>query len=120
MSKILIEDLFAQKTADIGYIPVEYVLKFRDLGWLDQRAVRNSLIRHDYWALLKTRKLTRTQIVEKLAGMYDVNKRKIYEVIKMKPKRIFYCKRCGTEISNMESKRNNGVCDRCFAQSIII
>lgn len=120
MSKAYIDDLYAQKTADIGYIPVEYILKLRERGWLNQRAIRDDLIRYDYYALLKTKKLNKNQIIEKLAGIYDINKRKVYDVIKIKPKHILYCKRCGKEISNKEFKRNEGICDRCFAQSINI
>jgi hypothetical protein len=45
------------------------------MGLLDEKSVRDFLIRHDCDALLKTKKFTDTQVYNKLAGIYDLDVR---------------------------------------------
>ena len=85
MSDAQIYDLYAQKISDITNIPYPYIIELRDNGLLNQKEARDKLIRHDYWKLMKTNKFTHNQILEKLSGIYDVNKRKILYAIKVKP-----------------------------------
>lgn len=118
MSVAQIYDLYAQKIADITHIPYPYIIALRDQGILDQKAARDKLIFHDYWKLAKTKQLTDKQIIEKLSGMYNVNKLKIKYVIKKKPKRMCYCRSCGVEMSWASFVRSNGLCDRCIAHQI--
>ena len=88
MSDAQIYDLYAQKISDITNIPYPYIIVLRDNGLLNQKEARDKLIRYDYWKLMKTNKFTHNQILEKLSGIYDVNKRKILYAIKVKPKRV--------------------------------
>lgn len=120
MNNFCIEGLYAQKIADISGVPVEYIIKLRDRQLLDEQEARNMLIRYDCNALLKTRKYTDREIYDIVAGIYNMSYSQVMRIIKMKSKRIFYCKRCGLEISKSEFKRNNGVCGRCMSQSIIV
>ena len=120
MNDFYIEGLYAQKVADISGVPVEYIIKMRDEQFLDEQEVRNALIRYDCHALLQTRKFTERQIYDRLAGIYNISSVQVQRIIKMKSKRIFYCKQCGHEISKAEFKRNGGMCDRCISQSIIV
>lgn len=120
MSVAQIYDLYAQKVADITHIPYPYIIALRDQGMLDQKAARDRLIYHDYWKLVKTKKLTENQILEKLAGMYDIDKRKIQYVIKNKPKRMCYCRNCGTHLPRTKFFKNDGLCDRCITHQIIL
>lgn len=85
MSDAQIYDLYAQKISDITNIPYPYIIALRDNGLLNQKEARDKLIRHDYWKLMKTNKFTHNQILEKLSGIYDVNKRKILYAIKVNP-----------------------------------
>jgi len=119
MNDFCIEGLYAQKIADISGVPVEYIVKLRDRQLLDEQEVRNMLIRYDCNALLKTKKLSDRQVYDTIAGIYNMSYSQVMRIIKMKSKRIFYCKRCGQEISKSEFKRNNGMCGRCLSQSII-
>lgn len=118
MSVARIYDLYAQKIADITHIPYPYIVALRDQGILDQKAARDKLIFHDYWKLVKTKQFTEKQIIEKLSGVYNVNQRKIQYVIKQKPKRMCYCRNCGTQLSQNIFIRNDGLCDRCIAHQI--
>jgi hypothetical protein len=102
MSVAQIYDLYAQKLSDITNIPYPYIISLRDNGLLDQKEARDKLIRHDYWKLVKTNKFTHNQILEKLSGIYDVNKRKILYAIKVKPKRIYYCRQCGLQAQYLQ------------------
>ena len=55
---------------------------------------------------------------EKLSGIYDVNKRKILYAIKVKPKRVYYCRQCGLQLSKVKYMRNDGICDKCISKQI--
>ena len=101
MSDAQIYDLYAQKISDITNIPYPYIIVLRDNGLLNQKEARDKLIRYDYWKLMKTNKFTHNQILEKLSGIYDVNKRKILYAIKVKPKRVYYCRQCGLQLSKV-------------------
>lgn len=118
MNDFYIENLYAQKIADISGVPVEYVIKLRDRQLLDEQEARNMLIRYDCNALMKTRKYTDREVFDIVAGIYNISYSQVTRIIKMKSKRIFYCKRCGLEISKTEFKRNDGMCARCVSQSI--
>ena len=113
-----IYDLYAQKISDITNIPYPYIIALRDNGLLNQKEARDKLIRHDYWKLMKTNKFTHNQILEKLSGIYDVNKRKILYAIKVKPKRVYYCRQCGLQLSKVKYMRNDGICDKCISKQI--
>lgn len=118
MNDFYVEDLYAQKAADMCGISVVDFLKMRDRNFLNTTAVKHELIRYDAYALLKTKKFTEQQVFERLSGLYGVSVTQIQRVIKMNPKRIYYCKKCGQEISKTIFKRNDGMCKGCFTQSI--
>ena len=120
MNNFCVDGLYAQKAADVCGIPVENILRMRDRHFLDEQELRNYLIRYDCYALLKTKKFTEQQIYERLSGIYNVGVAQIQKIIKLKPKRIFYCKRCGHEVTRKVFKQNNGMCNRCSSQSIIL
>lgn len=120
MNDFYIEDLYLQKVADVTGVPVDYVTMMRDKQMLDEQEVRNILIRHDCHALLQTHKFTERQIYDRLAGIYNIGNTQLQRIIKMKSKRIFYCKQCGHEVTKAEFKRNAGMCDKCKSQSIIV
>jgi len=120
MSAPVIYDEYAQKVSDIIQIPLSYVLQLRDKGLLHEKAVRDLLIKNDYIKLTKTKKLTKNQILEKLAGIYNVDKRKVQAVATTKYKSLYYCSKCGSQVSKQEHIRNDGICDKCFSQLINI
>ena len=109
MSDAQIYDLYAQKISDITNIPYPYIIVLRDNGLLNQKEARDKLIRHDYWKLMKTNKFTHNQIL---------NKRKILYAIKVKPKRVYYCRQCGLQLSKVKYMRNDGICDKCISKQI--
>lgn len=120
MNDFYVEGVYIQKIADISGVPVEYVVKMRDRQLLDEQEVRNMLIRYDCNALIMTHKFTERQIYDRIAGIYNISPSYVQKIIKMKSKRILYCKQCGREITNGEFKRNGDMCDKCKSQSIII
>lgn len=112
------DDLYAQKIADITHIPVSYILQLRDVDILDDYKTRVLLMKHDYFKLYKTGKFSHSQILEKLSGIYGVSPTTINSSIK---KRIYisrYCLRCGQKVTKIKYVTNDGLCDKCFAESI--
>jgi hypothetical protein len=120
MSTAQIYGMFAQKLADITNVPLSCIESLRDCGVLNEKEARDKLIRSDYWALVKTKKFTHNQILEKLSGIYDVDKQKVQKVVKVKPKKIYHCKICGSQMRKSDYIRNDGICDRCISKSIKI
>ena len=72
MSSLQIFDSYAQKVSDESGVSYVDIVKLRDMGLLDEQAVRDLLIRHDFDSLLKTKKLTDMQIYAKLSGDYSL------------------------------------------------
>lgn len=120
MSKNIIYDLYLQKVADTTGIPVEYVTAMRDNGMMNQQRTREILIRHDYHTLTRTKKFSNAQIITKLAVLYDTKEATIRKAIKIPPKHIFYCSKCGKQMSKLTYQLNDGICDRCISKSIKI
>lgn len=118
MKIVEIYDLFAQKIADVTHIPYPYILALRDNGLMNQKEARDKLIRYDYLQLQKTKKFTRNQIVEKLAGIYGVNKQTVLTIVKASSKCVFYCRKCGSAMPKTKYARNDGICDKCISKQI--
>lgn len=114
----IIHDIFLQKLADITGVPAEYVQKLRDKGMLDQQRIRDLLIQRDYWALYRTKKLRSPQIVDKLTNFYHISAGTVYSAMRTNTPRIFFCKRCGIQLSKDAYERGDGLCGRCIANSI--
>lgn len=120
MKTFNVHGLYAQKIADVCEIPVEYVHKLRDKELLDEKKVRDKLIKNDFYALLKSGKLTEKQILDTLAFTYGMKEASILRIVKLKYRRIYYCKRCGKVITSTDYRRNDGMCGYCLSQQIII
>lgn len=118
MSRLEVFDSYAQKISDESSVPYIHVIRLRDMGLLDEKSVRDFLIRHDCDALLKTKKFTDTQVYNKLAGIYDLDVRQIQYIINTKWKKPYYCTCCGKQISRIKFMRNQGLCDKCLSNKI--
>lgn len=116
MKEILNEDLYLQKMADAAYIPLEYVMKMRGRGWLDEKAVASDLIRQDFEALNATRKMKPARIYERLAEEYGVSVDFVRRQVSLGPQARYHCRYCGREISKRQHAAYDGVCNRCVAR----
>ena len=110
MSSLQIFDSYAQKVSDESGVSYVDIVKLRDMGLLDEQAVRDLLIRHDFDSLLKTKKLTDMQIYAKLSGDYSLGIQQLQY--------MYYCVCCGTPISRVKFARNQGQCDKCLSNNI--
>lgn len=118
MNSNIIHDIFLQKVADISGVPVEYVMKLRDKGMLDQQRTRELLMRHDYYALHRSGKIKKKLIVQKLANFYQVSLTSVYKALHINTSRIFFCKRCGIQLSKDAYEQGDGLCGKCISNSI--
>lgn len=112
------DDRYAQKIADVCHVPYTSVLALREQGCLDLKVCRDRLIRHDYWALLKTSKLNNQQIFERLQGMYNLGYGTILKAVKDGDHHKCYCKSCGEPVFRQKYVLNGGLCDRCIANGV--
>ena len=119
MNTSQIYDEYVQKLADAVHIPYPYILAIRDKGLFSNKAIRNLLIKNDYFRLLKRGKMTEKQIVEKLSGVYDVSKQTIPYIIKENVRRWCYCVKCGKKLNRVTYIRNDGICDKCVSNQNI-
>ncbi len=118
MNSLQIFDSYAQKVSDESGVSYVDIVKLRDMGLLDEQAVRDLLIRHDFDALLKTKKLTDMQIYAKLSGDYELGIQQLQYIINKKRKKMYYCTCCGRPISRVKFARNEGQCDKCLSNNI--
>lgn len=119
MSKeVQVYDDYAQKVADICHVPYVAVVALRDQGCLNVVAVRDCVIRHDYWALINTNKLTKRQVIARLAGIYGVAESTIESTVRKTKWHRCFCRECGASMVKRKFVTNGGLCDRCLANHI--
>lgn len=78
------------------------------------------LIQYSYKKLKRTKRYTPKQMVEALMREYSVSRSKVYNAIYGKKAKTYYCNECMRKIPVSEYKRNNGLCDHCVSENIVI
>ncbi len=118
MTKILIDDEYAQKVADVCHVSYEAVVRLRDEGCLNEKNVRNHLIKNDYWSLMRTNKFTRKQAIARVADIYGVSENVISLALRIHETNACHCRECGVKISRVRWIANGYLCDKCASKQI--
>jgi len=78
------------------------------------------LIKYSYKKLKSEKRYTPGQMIEALMREYGASKSKVQNAIYNKRSSEHYCSECMRKIPAPVYKRNNGLCDSCFAKHIQI
>ena len=109
-----------QKLSKITGIQLIDLEKLYSLHLLKDRQLLMVLIKHDYYTHRRRNKYTPAQIYVALERKYQVTKSFVLNSIHFKPASITYCEKCHRIIKKFLYNRNNGLCDECVAEEIII
>ena len=99
---------------------VDYLTKLISKGYIDHSRVVDALIKHSYKKLKAEKRYTPAQMIEALMREYGASKSKVQNAIYNKRSSEHYCSECMRKIPATMYKRNNGLCDSCFAKHIQI
>jgi len=99
---------------------VDYLTKLVSMGYIDHNRVLDGLIKHSYKKLKTAKCYTPGQIIEALMREYGASRSKVQSAIYNKRSNEHFCSECMKKISASVYKRNNGLCDSCFAKHIQI
>lgn len=108
----------AYKLSEITGLPVEGIHQIDGLGVLNVSEAKCVLASIDWERLRKKTKLKSGQIIKLLCKEYQLTTHQVECAIYGKKRFLYYCKKCGSQISKAESNRNEGLCDDCVIESI--
>lgn len=100
--------------------PVDYLTKLVSMSLIDHSYAIDQLIKYSYKKLKSEKRYTPVQMIEALMREYGASKSKVQNAIYNKRSSEHYCSECMKKISVSEYKRNDGLCDSCFAKHIQI
>ena len=118
MKKILIDDDYAQKIADVCHVPYIAVVRLRDEGCLNEKSVRDYLIKNDYWTLMRTNRFTRNQAMARIASQYGVSENVIQRALSTRSSNACHCRECGVKMLRSRWIANEYLCDKCLSKQI--
>ncbi len=110
-----------QKLALITEVPLEKLVEFDTMGLLDDERVVDLVLMHDYRSLRRSpKKYTKRQCVMALAKEYNLKESRVGRAVSKRRTGSKYCKECGAEVTPFEYSRNDGICDVCVVNKIVI
>lgn len=99
---------------------VDYLTKLASMSLIDHSYAVDQLIKYSYKKLKSEKRYTPAQMIEALMREYGASKSKVQNAIYNKRSSEHYCSECMKKIPVSEYKRNDGLCDSCFAKHIQI
>lgn len=99
---------------------VDYLTKLVSMSLIDHSYAVDQLIKYSYKKLKSEKRYIPAQMIEALMREYGASKSKVQNAIYNKRSSEHYCSECMKKISVSEYKRNDGLCDSCFAKHIQI
>lgn len=111
------DDMFIQKLSDLTGIPVPFIREFRSAGMMDNKGARDAVLRDDYHRL-RDSGIDRERAVTILSEFYGIGSVSIKAILKLVPKRVLYCRRCGAEITAKKHEAYGGLCPSCYAHEM--
>lgn len=108
------------KLATITNLPLEKITELHAMDLLDSNRVLELLVKQDWKSLAcMADRYTYFHRLMAVAKEYNISSNLVREYIKYKPRKgEYFCDICGTSITNLEYKRNEGLCDKCMIESI--
>lgn len=94
--------------------------KLVSMNLIDHGYAIDRLIQYSYRNLKALKRYTPGQMIKAMMLEYNVSDSKVKNAIYGKKAREHYCSECMKKISATVYRRNNGLCDSCFARHIVI
>lgn len=113
------ENEYAKLSIVTGF-PVVDLQKLDSMGLLVNEVAVKLVFEYEYKQQKKATKALPRLIIQAIANKYGLPVSKVRRFLFYREHPIFYCTKCQQEISRLEKKRNEGLCDKCMAESIIL
>lgn len=101
-------------------ITVVDIQKLDALGLLENKVAVRMVLEHEYRTHKKLSKTTPRNIIQAIANKYGLSVKKVRSILFIRERPIYYCSKCRKEISNLERKRNDGICDQCVVDNFTL
>lgn len=108
------------KLSTITGVPAIELQKLDALGLLVNSVAVKLVFEYEYRLQKKQTKVLPKLIIQAIANKYGITTEKVRRLLFAKERPIYYCSKCQKEISKLERKRNNGLCNQCVVENIIL
>lgn len=115
-----------EKASDLFGLDLPLLERLNAQRLLNTTYIRNLLIRADYerltsglhWLEHQDKDYRFPEVMRALSLEYNINKRRLLQVLHGRNESILFCSRCGVRISKSCFSRTGGLCSNCFADTL--
>lgn len=108
------------KLSTVTGVPAIDLQKLDALGLLVNSVAVKLVFEYEYRLQQKKTKVLPKLIIQAIANKYGMSVEKVRKYLFARERPVYYCSRCHKEISNLERKRNDGLCDQCVIDDITL
>lgn len=108
------------KLSTVTGIPAIDLQKLDALGLLVNSVAVKLVFEYEYRLQQKRTKVLPKLIIQAIANKYGMSVTKVRKYLFARERPIYYCSKCNQEISNLERRRNDGLCDKCVIDGITL
>lgn len=109
-----------RKLSEITGIAEMDLQKLDAMGLLTNDVAVRMVLEYEYRLQQKTTKVLPKLIIQAIANKYAMTTAKVRKYLFAKERPVHYCSKCRLEISNLEHRRNGGLCDKCVVDNITL
>lgn len=113
------EDEYNKLSAVTG-IPAIDLQKLNAMGLLVNSVAVKFVFEYEYRLHRKKTKVLPKLIIQAIANKYGMRVDKVRKYLFARERPVYYCSRCQKEITNLEYRRNDGLCDKCVIEGITL
>lgn len=113
------DDEYNKLSIVTGITAVE-LQKLDALGLLVNSVAVKLVFEYEYRLQQKNTKVLPKLIIQAIANKYDMTTAKVRKYLFSRERPVYYCTKCHKEITNLERRRNDGLCDKCVIESITL
>ena len=108
------------KLSIVTGIPAIELQKLDALGLIVNAVAVRLVFQYEYRLQKKNTKVIPKLIIQAIANKYDMTVAKVRKYLFARERPVYYCTQCHKEISNLEYRRNDGLCNKCVIEGITL
>lgn len=110
------EEEYNKLSAVVGLTAME-LQKLDAMGLLVNEVAVRIVFEYEY-KLQRKNKVLPKLIIQAIANKYGMPVAKVRKYLYARERPVYYCTNCNKEITKLEHKRNDGLCDQCVIDNI--
>lgn len=108
-----------KKLSTITGVAMMDLQKLDAQGLLANEVAVKLVFDYEYRQQQKNKVLPRL-VIEAIAKKYGLTVAKVRKYLFARERPVHYCSKCRQEITDLEFRRNNGICDKCVVENITL